>query len=174
MKDIPPDFSKLRFGIMHVEKIDGFNSQVAPGAFQLVFEVEEIARQAGGEQHHLRFIQLPFNLAMPEAYGLLNQSDGKEKLSPLAAASKSGIAVMGSATLQQSHLIHGLPVFIARVLGMKTDAENAIQFSRSAPGLTTALIGMGHKEHVTANLKPAFLPPAKREEWRKLFIEHEE
>jgi aryl-alcohol dehydrogenase-like predicted oxidoreductase len=139
-----------------------------------LFELEKIARQAGGEQHHLRFIQLPFNLAMPEAYGLLNQTGGKEKISPLAAASKSGIAVMGSATLQQAHLIHGLPVFIARVLGMKTDAENAIQFSRSAPGLTTALIGMGHKEHVTANLKPAFLPPAKRKEWLKLFIEHEE
>ena len=56
---------------------------------------------------------------------------------------------------------------------MKTDAENAIQFSRSAPGLTTALIGMGRKEHVAANLRPAFLSPAKSDDWLKLFIEHE-
>ena len=138
-----------------------------------LFELAEIARQAGGEQHHLRFVQVPFNLAMPEAYGLLNQTNSKEKMSLLAAASKLGIAVMGSATLQQAHLIHGLPVFIARVLGMKTDAENAIQFSRSAPGLTTALIGMGRKEHVAANLRPAFLSPAKSDDWLKLFIEHE-
>ena len=139
-----------------------------------LFELTEIARQAGGAQHHLRFVQLPFNLAMPEAYGLLNQTNGKEKVSLLTAASQLGIAVMGSATLQQAHLIHGLPVFIARVLGMKTDAENAIQFSRSAPGLTTALIGMGHKEHVAANLKPASVSPAKTGDWLKLFIEHEE
>jgi aryl-alcohol dehydrogenase-like predicted oxidoreductase len=139
-----------------------------------LFELADIARQAGGENHHFRFIQLPFNLAMPEAYGLLNQTQGKEKMSLLTAASRLGIAVMGSATLQQGHLTHGLPVFIARVLGMKTDAENSIQFSRSAPGITTALIGMGHKEHVAANLKPAFVPPAKAEDWLKLFLEHED
>ena len=52
-----------------------------------------------------------------------------------------------------------------------SDAENAIQFSRSAPGLTTSLIGMGHKEHVAFNLKPALVPPAAIEEWKRLFIE---
>jgi aryl-alcohol dehydrogenase-like predicted oxidoreductase len=139
-----------------------------------LFELADIARQAGGEHHHFRFVQLPFSLAMPEAYGLLNQTDGREKMSLLTAASRLGIAVVGSATLQQGHLTHGLPVFIARVLGMKTDAENSIQFSRSAPGMTTSLIGMGHKEHVAANLKPAFFPLTKREQWLKLFIEHEE
>lgn len=139
-----------------------------------IFELEDIARQTAGEHHHFRFIQLPFSLAMPEAYGLLNQAHGREKLSLLTAASHVGIAVMASATLQQGHLTHGLPVFIERVLGMKTDAENSIQFSRSAPGITTSLIGMGHKEHVSANLKPAFVSPAKTEDWLKLFVEHEE
>jgi aryl-alcohol dehydrogenase-like predicted oxidoreductase len=139
-----------------------------------LFELSDIARQAGGDNHRFRFIQLPFNLAMPEAYGLLNQTHGKEKMSLLTAASRLGLAVMGSATLQQGHLTHGLPVFIARVLGMKTDAENSIQFSRSAPGITTCLIGMGHREHVTANLKPAFTAPAETEDWLKLFVEHEE
>jgi aryl-alcohol dehydrogenase-like predicted oxidoreductase len=135
--------------------------------------VTEIAREVGGPGHHFRFIQLPFNLAMPEAYVLANQTVGKKNLSVLAAAAKLGLAVMGSATLYQGRLTHGLPPFISQTLGMKNDAENAIQFSRSAPGITTSLIGMGHPEHVAANLKPALLPPAKLEEWQKLFSPRE-
>ncbi|HET7440561.1 MAG TPA: aldo/keto reductase, partial [Terriglobales bacterium] len=138
-----------------------------------LFDMADLAREAGGEQHHFRFIQLPFNLAMPEAYGLFNQSHDHERMSVLAAAARLGIAMVGSATLQQANLIHGLPVFIGRVLGMKNDVENAIQFARSAPGLSTALIGMGRKEHVTSNIRPASLAPAKPEDWLKLFVEHE-
>ena len=113
-----------------------------------LFELAKIAHEVAGEHHRFRFIQLPFNLAMPEAYGLVNQRFGKEKMSLLSAAARLGIAVMGSATLYQARLTQGLPDFVGKVLGMKTDADNAIQFSRSAPGLTTSLIGMGRKEHV--------------------------
>jgi aryl-alcohol dehydrogenase-like predicted oxidoreductase len=133
----------------------------------------EIAREAGGQSHHLRFIQLPFNLAMPEAYVLANQTVGKKNVSVLTAAAQLGIAVMGSATLYQGRLTHGLPAFISQTLGMKSDSENAIQFARSAPGLTTSLIGMGHVDHVAANLKPGLLPPAKLEDWQKLFSARE-
>jgi aryl-alcohol dehydrogenase-like predicted oxidoreductase len=133
----------------------------------------EIAREAGGHAHHFRFIQLPFNLAMPEGHVLANQTVGKKNVSVLTAAAQLGIAVMGSATLYQGRLMQGLPPFISQTLGMKSDAENAIQFARSAPGLTTSLIGMGHLDHVAANLKPALLPPAKPEEWQKLFSARE-
>jgi aryl-alcohol dehydrogenase-like predicted oxidoreductase len=136
-----------------------------------LFEAAELAREAGGDGHHSRFLQLPFNLAMPEAYGLVNQESGKEKISLLAAAARLGIAVVGSATLYQGRLTHGLPDFVGRTLGMNTDAESSIQFARSAPGLTTALIGMGHQEHVAANLKPAHSPPTAAEEWKKLFTQ---
>jgi aryl-alcohol dehydrogenase-like predicted oxidoreductase len=134
-----------------------------------IFELEDLARHAGGAHHHFRFLQLPFNLAMPEAYGLANQRSGKEKFSLLSAAAKLGIAVVGSATLYQGNLIQGLPEIVSRVLGLKSDAENAIQFSRSAPGLATALIGMGRKQHVEENLKLALVPPTPQEEWKKLF-----
>ena len=120
-----------------------------------LFELAKIAHEVAGEHHRFRFIQLPFNLAMPEAYGLVNQRTGKEKMSLLSAASRLGIAVMGSATLYQARLTQGLPDFVGSVLGMKTDADNAIQFSRSAPGLTTSLIGMGRKEHVAVKSEAA-------------------
>ncbi len=136
-----------------------------------LFEAAQVAREAGGEHHHFRFIQLPFNLAMPEAYGLANQTCGNHRLSALEAATELGMAAIGSATLYQGQLTQGLPSVIGKVLGMKSDADNAIQFARSAPGITTALIGMGHQEHVIANLKPALAPPTKPEQWMQLFAE---
>jgi aryl-alcohol dehydrogenase-like predicted oxidoreductase len=136
-----------------------------------LFQVAELAREAGSDGHHFRFLQLPFNLAMPEAHALANQVSRKEKMSLLAAAARLGIAVVGSATLYQGRLTHGLPDFVGRTLGMKSDAESAIQFARSALGLTTALVGMGHIEHVAANLKPAQSPPTPAEEWKKLFTQ---
>ncbi len=135
--------------------------------------VVDLAREVGGEHHHFRFIQLPFNLAMPEAFALANQTVHHKSVSVLTAAAQLGVAVMGSATLYQGRLIHGLPESIRQILGMKTDAENAIQFARSAPGLTTALIGMGNKGHVAANLKPALLQPVRLDEWTRLFTERE-
>jgi aryl-alcohol dehydrogenase-like predicted oxidoreductase len=132
-------------------------------------ELEKIAHEVAGDNHRFRFIQLPFNLAMPEAYGLVNQRIGKEKMSLLSAAARLGITVMGSATLYQARLTQGLPDFVGSVLGMKTDADNAIQFSRSAPGLTTSLIGMGRKEHLAVNMKPALTNPTPPQEWKKLF-----
>jgi aryl-alcohol dehydrogenase-like predicted oxidoreductase len=139
-------------------------------------EVVELARGAGGEQHHFRFIQLPFSLAMPEAYALANQTltnpgSAKQKQSLLTIANQLGIAVVGSATLHQGQLTQGLPDFIGGVLGLKTDADNAIQFSRSAPGMTTSLIGMGRKERVTTNLKSALVPATSSAEWNKLFTQ---
>ena len=80
---------------------------------------------------------------------------------------------MGSATLYQGRLTHSLPGFIQNTLGMKTDAENAIQFARSTPGLTTSLVGMGNAVHVAANLKAALLPPARLDEWTRLFAKRE-
>jgi aryl-alcohol dehydrogenase-like predicted oxidoreductase len=132
-------------------------------------EVEALARVVGGDQHHLRFVQLPFNLAMPEAFGLANQRAEKQKMSLLGAASKLGIAVVGSATLYQGRLTRGMPGSVREVLGLHTDAENAIQFSRSAPGLITALVGMAQHEHVTANVKVASVPLTPAEKWNRLF-----
>jgi aryl-alcohol dehydrogenase-like predicted oxidoreductase len=148
---------------------NGFRVPETAPEYLNLFEVVELARAAGGDTHHFRFLQLPFNLAMPEAYGLANQSSGEGPRTLLAAANSLGVAVVGSATLYQGRLTHGLPQAVTARLGMKTDAENAIQFARSAPGLTTALIGMGHPEHVAANLKPAQTPPTAPEVWKRLF-----
>src|SRR5579872_258778 len=136
-------------------------------------DVVEIAQQSGGEQHHFRFVQLPFNLGMLEAYGLLNHRLGKDNVSMLSAAEQLGIAAVASATLYQGRLTHGLPESMKQALGCNSDAETAIQFSRSAPGVTTSLVGMGQPEHVTANLRTALVAPMNPKEWRQHFANGE-
>ena len=109
-------------------------------------EVLRTAERAGGTNHHFKAIQLPYNLGMTEAYGSPNQTIGGQKLSLLEAARRNGIAVFTSASILQSKLSRNLPAIVTENFpGLATDAQRAIQFVRSTPGVTAALVGMKRK-----------------------------
>jgi aryl-alcohol dehydrogenase-like predicted oxidoreductase len=57
--------------------------------------------------------------------------------------------------------------------GFETDAQRALQFVRSTPGITTALVGMSNLTHVKENMKVAQIPPASVEDFIKLFSDGE-
>jgi aryl-alcohol dehydrogenase-like predicted oxidoreductase len=119
-----------------------------------------IAAEAGGAEHHFRFIQLPFNLAMPEAF-----TNGVLEL-----AAESGVAVVASATLLQAKLARDLPEpLVEKLPGLTTDAQCAIQFTRSTPGITAALVGMSHAAHVADNLAIATVAPLTQDAYHDLY-----
>ena len=133
-------------------------------------ETLEAARAAGGEDHHFRAVQLPLNLGMTEAFSRPNQSRGGETRSFLAAAAESGLTVMTSGSILQGRAAEGLPPVIAETFpGFSTDAQRAIQFTRSAPGAAVALVGMRQMSHVLENMKVAEAPPAPGEDFIRLF-----
>jgi aryl-alcohol dehydrogenase-like predicted oxidoreductase len=134
-------------------------------------EIVNIAREVGGDDHHFRVVQIPFNLGLLEAFTNANQKVGSKQMPVLEAAQQLGVAVVASASLLQGKLAGRLPEFVRKLLACETDAEAAIQFARSAPGVMTALIGMSREEHVDANLKVASKTPAERQTWEKLFQE---
>ncbi|PYY04223.1 MAG: aldo/keto reductase [Acidobacteria bacterium] len=103
------------------------------------------------------------------AFAKENQKIGAKQVSLLTAARELGIAVIASASLLQGKLAGRLPEFVRERMNFETDAAAAIQFARSAPGVTTALVGMSRREHVEANLKVAAKPIAKTEDWESLF-----
>jgi aryl-alcohol dehydrogenase-like predicted oxidoreductase len=124
----------------------------------------DTARQVAGNNHHFRFVQLPFNLGMPEA--LIPSVEGVGSVLDLAA--DLGITVIASASLLQARLSRDLPGEIARMMpGLDTDAQRAIQFTRSTPGITSALIGMRQSAHVTENLGVAKIPPLTSAEYQR-------
>ena len=137
--------------------------------------MEELAREAGGDEHGFRFVQLPFNLAMPEALVADNQTHRGATVSLLEAARALGVTVVASASLLQGKVARDLPERIRAPLGsLATDALTALQFVRSTPGLTTALVGMSRVEHVEENLRLAKLPPASADDYSRLFSYEDE
>ena len=78
-----------------------------------------------------------------------------------------GVYVMASASIFQGKLARNLPPALSQVLeGLRTDAQRALQFVRSTPGVGTALCGMTQLPHVEENAALVGLPPAPVE---KLF-----
>jgi aryl-alcohol dehydrogenase-like predicted oxidoreductase len=131
--------------------------------------MESIARDVAGGSHHFRFVQLPCNLGMTEALTRANQPLGETRAPVVGAASKLGITLVASAAMLQGQLSRNLPPFVTNALGMKSDAERALQFVRSTPGITTALVGMSRVEHVRANLSIVGVEPASQEQFSRLF-----
>ncbi len=142
--------------------------QDAPDFLSLA-DLESLARQVAGDRHHLRFVQLPFNLAMTQALTLANQTLGQELLPMVEVARALDITLVASAALFQARLTRRLPAFIGHRLGLETDALRALQFARSAPGITTALVGMSRVAHVLENLQLLRVPPSPAELILQLF-----
>lgn len=119
-----------------------------------------LATEVAGARHHFRFIQLPMNLAMPEAL-----TSGV-----LAEAAEHGITVIASASILQGRLAQGLPAELAAgFAGLDTDAQRALQFTRSTPGIAVALVGMSQVRHVEENLALAAVPPLTEAQYTGLF-----
>jgi predicted aldo/keto reductase-like oxidoreductase len=110
---------------------------------------------------------------MTEALTLGNQSVGGPHKTVMEAASDLGITLVASAALLQGQVARNLPPFVGTALGFETDAANALQFARSAPGITTALVGMSNVEHVRMNAKLVEEPPATIDQFTNLFIRGE-
>ncbi|HYA11062.1 MAG TPA: aldo/keto reductase [Thermoplasmata archaeon] len=113
-----------------------------------------LARKVGGEEHGLRFVQFPFNLAMPEAWTTPTQVVRGERLPALVAASRLGLGSFTSVPLLQGRLARG---GVKR--GGLSAAQTALQFARSAPGTIGPLVGQKGAEHLSENLEVASRRP---------------
>jgi len=103
---------------------NGFRLPPKSAGYHSLQRMVEIAREVGGDGHGFHFIQLPFNELMPEGAAVIG------------TAQRLGVTVVTSASLMQGRI----------------PPQRAIEFVRSEPGITTALIGMSRVEHVEENL----------------------
>jgi len=151
---------------------NGFRAKAGSRGHHPLERMWELAREVGGEEHGFRFIQLPFNLGMPEALVAENQTYHGAQVSLLEAAKALGVTVVASASIHQGKVARDLPERIRRPLGsLRTDAQTAIQFTRSTPGITTALVGMSRRAHVEENLQLVGVPPTNAEDYSRLFAQ---
>ncbi|MGP8075425.1 MAG: aldo/keto reductase [Thermoplasmata archaeon] len=133
-----------------------------PSFFSLESAVQ-LARKVGGDDHGFRFVQFPFNIAMPEAATIANQSVGGTRTTLFEAARKLGIGCFTSVPLFQGQLARSGP----KRNGL-TSAQTAVQFARSAPGTIAPLVGQKKTEHLSENLELAAQAPWGLEQFRNL------
>jgi aryl-alcohol dehydrogenase-like predicted oxidoreductase len=151
---------------------NGYRQARAAREYLSLAELVNVAREVAGDGHRFRAVQLPYNLAMAEAFTVANQRVDGEPVSLLEAARRLGIYVMTSASIYQGQLSRNLPAVLAEHLpGLSTDAQRAIQFVRSTPGVGTALVGMKRVAHVEENAALVSVPPVAWNEFQGLFKE---
>jgi aryl-alcohol dehydrogenase-like predicted oxidoreductase len=163
-----------RIGMYGTATWSGYRSP--PGAHDhlALADIVAVAEVVAGPGHHFRAVQLPVNLAMTEAFTLENQrapgaADAREPLQTLLeTASSLGVSVFASASLAQAQLTRLPASFAPFFEGLRTDTQRALQFARSTPGVTSALVGMRRTEHVDENLELAGVPPLRGEAYVRL------
>ena len=80
------------------------------------------------------------------------------------------VTVVASGSLLQGQLARQLPEILQRAMvGLDTDAQRALQFVRSTPGIGTALVGMKQADHVRDNMALARIAPLSPDQIAKLF-----
>lgn len=137
---------------------NGFRVGVEAPEHLSLEELVALAREAGGAEHHFRWIQVPLNLALPEALIAPTQSWGGQAMPLLQAAQAAGLRVQTSASIMQARILRQIPPQVGGALGTQTPAQTALQFTRSCPGVTVALCGMSRVEHVRENVAVLDLP----------------
>jgi aryl-alcohol dehydrogenase-like predicted oxidoreductase len=151
----------------------GFRQAPSARDYLSLSELVALARDVGGPDHHFKVIQLPHNLGMPEAAIRANQPVDGEWVSALEAASRLGVLAMASASMLQGQVARNLPPLVGEALGgLTSDAQRAIQFVRTTPGLGVALVGMKQMAHVEENLATAGVPPARPEDVQRVIRRH--
>jgi aryl-alcohol dehydrogenase-like predicted oxidoreductase len=123
-------------------------------------ELVAVAREIAGPTHHFHAVQLPVSLAMPEAARAPTQPLGRKLVTLLEAADALGVAVVASAPLMQGRLASGLPDEVRTLFPeCTTDAQRALRFASSLPGISAVLAGMRRPSHLAENLE-AWRAPA--------------
>jgi len=168
-------FEELRdekkIGAYGIAAWNGFLYEEEHTEYISLAKIVEIARRVGGEDHGFKYLQSPFNMAKPHAYGYANQQCEDGMYYPLMhACARFGLTYMGSSPLLQKNLFKR--PFAAKIGElMKTselnDVASALQFARSA-GAISAIFGAVDPSHVSDNAILGYLPGATPEAMENL------
>lgn len=143
------------------------SSQTSLQLEKCMLAAEKAADLSGSKQHHFRAVQLPLNLAMPEAALLKTQKFGSNMFSAIDAAVALDLSVSVSVPLFQARLCHNLPDFILEKFPKElSQAHCALAFATGFPGVDAAMVGMKAAEHVSHNLELLKRPGLTEKELR--------
>jgi aryl-alcohol dehydrogenase-like predicted oxidoreductase len=117
--------------------------------------------RAGTDATHFRAIQLPFNVHMADAFTIAAHESAEGTKSALQFAHDAGLNVFTSASIGQGELAReeAVPEAVGAKLDGDTPAQRAVNFARSAPGVTASLVGTSTPGHVDENVAAGTFEP---------------
>lgn len=169
-------FEKLvEEGLFHTYGVavwNGFNSQT--GELISLEKLLQIAQKVGGENHHFKYIQTPFNIAKTSIYTQETQSVAGENCTLLQAAHRLGIGVISSSSLLQMKLFQKpfspeVGAILDESMTLQTDIQLALQFVRSTPSLISSLFGSIVPLHVKQNVQISKIKAVSRAKYELLY-----
>ena len=169
-------FEKLvEEGLFHAYGVavwNGFNSQT--GELISLEKLLKIAQKVGGENHHFKYIQTPFNIAKTSIYTQETQSVAGESCTLLQAAHRLGIGVISSSSLLQMKLFQKpfspeVGAILDESMTLQTDIQLALQFVRSTPSLISSLFGSIVPLHVKQNVQISKIKAVSRAKYELLY-----
>jgi aryl-alcohol dehydrogenase-like predicted oxidoreductase len=168
--------NKIRcYGISTFEgmraETDGALFQSLAALLGLAEKAAQLVQGEPGARHSFRLLQLPFNQAQPEGFTRFNHATGHGNVaSALQAAFQLKVYVMASHTLGKGQLAMQAATAVRSALpALVNDAQRALQYNRSTPGLGTSLAGISTPAHLDDLLAVARLPPMLRESYLQLY-----
>jgi aryl-alcohol dehydrogenase-like predicted oxidoreductase len=156
-----------RIGCYGVATWEGLRRPPMSAGYMSLEIMVRLAVEVAGPSHHLQVIQLPVSVVVNEGAVFRNQPFGNKVLPVLECARDLGLAVITSASIGQAQLTGRVASLLAEVYPtLKTSAQRALQFTRSLPGVATALVGMGRVEHVLEDMALSACPPDPERAYR--------
>lgn len=161
-----------------ISTFEGFRVETDAKMFQSLTSMKGLAERAaqtvtGDEfaRDAFKLAMLPFNQVMLEGFTRFNTATGQGNVaSPLQAAHQLEIFMIGSHTLLKGHLARASTDIVAQQLAsLPNDAQRALQFNRSTPGLGVSLVGLSTPEHLDDLLAVAALPPLERKAYLSMY-----
>jgi aryl-alcohol dehydrogenase-like predicted oxidoreductase len=167
-----------KIGGYGISSFEALRAATDAAVFQSLAALQGLAEQAAREvhgsaaaRHGLRVVQLPFNQAMTEGFTRFSQATGQDNVaSSIQAAHQLRIYVMASHALGKGGHARECNDAVREALAdLPNDAQRALQFCRSTPGIGTALVGISTPAHLHDALALARTPPMARADYLRLY-----
>ncbi|ARU31888.1 oxidoreductase [Sulfuriferula sp. AH1] len=167
---------KLRY--YGISTFNGFRVETDNPLFQSITSMQGHAEKAARAvwkddqaKHQFKVVQMPFNQVMQEGFTRFSQTTGQGNVaSTIQAAHQLGVYLMASHTMFKGHLAtQAMDAVIQTMPMLKNDAQRAIQFNRSTPGVGTTLVGISTPVHLQDALAVAHIAPLEKTAYLQMY-----
>lgn len=160
-----------------ISTFHGFRVETDAALFQSLTSLLGLAEKAaqavhgGAARHSFKLVEMPFNQAMTEGFTRFSHATGKGNIaSTVQAARQLGVYLVATHTLGKGLLASQSADVVRQALAaLPNDAQRALQFNRSTPGIGTSLVGISSPEHLEDLLAVARIAPLGKDAYVKLY-----